>query len=160
MEIALERIANMRDGVLDLSNLGLTELPPLPPTLVELDCRGNQLTELPQLVSEDPSTLKYLYCEGNQLTSLPQLPSTLRHLNCHSNQLTSLPQLPSTLSELHCSYNQLTSLPQLPSTLNYLDYGYNPIQYPPADVMEGSFADIRDWMSENPLTFVKSANKV
>jgi Leucine-rich repeat (LRR) protein len=97
MEIALERIANMRDGVLDLSNLGLTELPPLPPTLVELDCRGNQLTELPQLVSEDPSTLEYLNCRDNQLTELPQLPSTLVGLGCDNNQLTELPQLPSTL---------------------------------------------------------------
>jgi hypothetical protein len=38
--------------------------------------------------------------------------------------------------------------------------GYNPIQYPPADVLKESIVYIRDWMNENPLTFVKSANKV
>jgi Leucine Rich repeats (2 copies) len=140
MEIALERIANMRDGVLDLSHLGLTELP--------------------QLVSEDPSTLRYLNCSGNQLTSLPQLPSTLVKLYCMDNQLTSLPQLPSKLVDLCCGGNQLTSLPQLPSTLVRVWCMYNPFQYPPADVVKKPIAYIRDWMSENPLTFVKSANKV
>jgi hypothetical protein len=87
---------------------------------VHLYCYNNQLTELPQLVSEDPSTLERLYCYGNQLTELPQLPSALRVLACSDN----------------------------------------PIQYPPADVMKESIPYIRDWMSENPLTFVKSANKV
>jgi Leucine-rich repeat (LRR) protein len=141
MEIALERIANMRDGVLNLSNLGLTELP--------------------QLVSEGKlSKLVELYCEGNQLTSLPQLPSTLVKLYCYGNQLTELPQLPSTLECLDCYGNQLTELPQLPSTLVKLYCGGNQLQYPPANVSKKSIAYIREWMSENPLTFVKSANKV
>ena len=102
MDIALERIANMRDGRLVLSNLGLTELPP-------------------RFFEE-------------------KLPSTLTHLNCIGNQLTELPQLPSTLIGLYCENN--------------------PIQYPPADVMKEPINYIREWMSENPLTFVKSANKV
>jgi Leucine-rich repeat (LRR) protein len=140
MEIALERIANMRNGELNLSNLGLTELPQLPPKLKYLYCYGNQLTELPQLVSEDPSTL---VC-----------------LDCRSNQLTELPQLPPTLMILYCSINQLTELPQLPSTLVYLNCNDNPIQYPPANVLKEPFTYIREWMNENPRTFVKSANKV
>jgi Leucine-rich repeat (LRR) protein len=99
------------------------------------------LTELPPLVSEgNQSTLVTLYCGGNQLTELPQLPSTLVNLYCEGNQLTSLPQLPYTLRSLRC--------------------GNNPIQYPPVDVMKKSIPYIREWMSENPLTFVKSANKV
>ena len=160
MEIALERIANMRDGRLDLSYLNLTKLPPLPPTLLVLNCGYNQLIELPQLVSEDPSTLVALYCGGNQLTELPQLPSTLVNLDCTDNQITELPQLPSTLNYLGCDGNQLTKLPQLPLALAVLECSDSPLQYPPADVMKGSIADIREWMSENPLIFVKSANKI
>jgi Leucine-rich repeat (LRR) protein len=164
MEIALERIANMRDNILNLHGLGLTELPQLvsedPPTLKYLNCECNRLTELPQL----PSTLVGLYCRGNQLTKLPQLvsecPSTLVDLYCADNQLTELPQLPSTLVRLDCDGNQITELPQLPSTLMWMNRGNNPIQYPPADVLEGSIVYIREWMSENPPTFVKSANKV
>ena len=61
MDIALERIANMHNGVLNLSHL--------------------RLTELPQLGSEGtPSTLEYLDCGSNQLTELPRLPSTLVRL--------------------------------------------------------------------------------
>jgi Leucine-rich repeat (LRR) protein len=161
MEIALERIANMHDGELDLSNLGLTELPQLvsegtPSTLVSLGCSGNQLTELPQL----PPTLKYLYCERNQLTELPQLPSTLVTLCCGHNQLTELPQLPPTLVHLYCMGSQLTELPQLPPTLKQLGCVDNQLQYPPADILGGSISYIRKWMSENPLIFVKSADKV
>jgi Leucine-rich repeat (LRR) protein len=167
MEIALERIANMRNGELDLSNLGLTELPPLvfedPSTLRHLYCYDNQLTSLPQL----PSTLVSLYCMGNQLTHLPPLPPTLVELSCRDNQITKLPQLgsegtPSTLRSLNCSNNQLTELPQLPSTLKYLNCEDNPLQYPPVDVLKESIAYIREWMSENPKhsTYIKSANKV
>jgi len=36
----------------------------------------------------------------------------------------------------------------------------NPIVYPPPEVLEESTKYIREWMNENPLTFVKSANKV
>ena len=76
MEIALERIANWKQGtILDLSNLGLTSLQNF--TL--------------------PSTLTYLYCHNNQLTSLPTLPTTLIELLCYNNQLTNLPTLPSSL---------------------------------------------------------------
>jgi hypothetical protein len=41
-----------------------------------------------------------------------------------------------------------------------LEYDVNLIQYPPADVLKESIAYIREWMSENLITFVKSANKV
>jgi Leucine-rich repeat (LRR) protein len=87
----------------------------------------------------------YLYCGNNQLTELPQLVSEGK---------------PSTLVHLYCGNNQLTKLPQLPPALVSLGYEINPIQYPPADVSDRSIAYIRKWMSENPLIFVKSANKV
>jgi Leucine-rich repeat (LRR) protein len=136
MEIALERIANMRDDIVNLKHLGLTELPPLPSTLVELCCSNNRLTELPPL----PPALEVLNCYGNQLTSLPPLPPTLRRLICNINELTSLPPLPPTLRELY--------------------YSYNPIIYPPPDVIDKPLQYIRKWMDENPPTYTKSANKV
>jgi Leucine-rich repeat (LRR) protein len=137
MEIALERIAKLGDRtVFSLSRMGLTELPPLPPTLIEFYCYKNAITSLPPL----PPTLEVLDCDGNQLTELPPLPSTLVHLYCSDNAITELPPLPSTLVHLYCRNN--------------------PIQYPPADVLNKSTAYIREWMNENPLTFVKSANKV
>ena len=126
MEIALERIANWKEGtILDLSNLGLTSLPTLPSTLTKLYCHNNQLTSLPTL----PSTLTHLHCSFNQLTSLPTLPTTLIKLYCYNNQLTSLPTLVSTLIELLCYNNQLTSLPTLPTTLIELHCNNNPFSF-------------------------------
>jgi len=40
-----------------------------------------------------------------------------------------------------------------------LQHENNPIQYPPSEVMKESLNEIREWMSENPLNFVKSAAK-
>jgi hypothetical protein len=122
MEIALERIRNCVNGILNLYYLKLTELPPLPEGIVELNCSNNQLTSLPPL----PSTLKKLICSSNQLTSLPELPS-LHLLYCYANQLTSLPPLPSSLRDLYCSTNRLTSLPLLPSTIQYIKCCRNPL---------------------------------
>lgn len=120
MEIALERIRNCVDGEVDLSQLGLTELPPLPEGIVHLTCSFNKLTSLPEL----PQSLRSLYCGYNQLTSLPPLPS-LDYLHCQLNQLTSLPTLPPFLLTLLCHTNRLTSLPLLPSTLDILRCGNN-----------------------------------
>ena len=86
MQEALRRIAAIQNDELDLSNLGLTELPLLPDRLQVLYCGYNQLTELPPL----PNTLQELYCNGNQLTEIPTLPDTLVRLYCYGNQLTEL----------------------------------------------------------------------
>ena len=122
MEIAVQRIQQCVNGILDLSNLKLTELPSLPEGITLLKCSFNQLTFLPPL----PSTLKTLICSSNRLTSLPELPS-LHVLYCYANQLTSLPPLPSSLRELHCFTNRLTILPPLPSTIQYLQCCRNPL---------------------------------
>jgi hypothetical protein len=78
---ALERIDNIRHGFLDLDNLGLTVLPPIPNTVRILYCNDNQLTQLPEL----PGGLVHLYCNRNQLTRLPELPNSLQRLVCFNN---------------------------------------------------------------------------
>ena len=121
MEIALQRIQEYTNGILDLSCLQLTELPPLPDGLFGLCCYHNQLTSLPPL----PDGLVQLDCSHNQLTSLPELPSFLETLSCDSNQLTSLPELPLPLIYLSCMFNRLTTLPSLPSPLNMMSVDCN-----------------------------------
>jgi len=115
MKTARRRVAAWTSGILDLSNLNLTELPPLPAALRKLNCGWNKLTSLPEL----PATLIELCCTINKLTSLPDLPATLTRLSCGNNELTSLPFLPATLTYLDCNNNKLTSLPDLPATLRY-----------------------------------------
>jgi Leucine-rich repeat (LRR) protein len=108
-------------------------------TLIELQCSGNQLTELPDLrtcvslkklycsynqLTTLPDlrqcvSLEYLYCYGNLLTELPDLSKcvSLQYLNCGNNQLTELPDLRPcvSLKDLDCSHNQLTEEPKVPS---------------------------------------------
>ena len=84
MEEVLQRIARMKDGNLDLSSMGLTELPHLPDGLKVLYCYGNQLTELPHL----PDELETLWCYNNQLTELPHLPDGLYRFYCSNNPIT------------------------------------------------------------------------
>lgn len=121
MDIALLRIQHCVNGRLDLTNLGLSELPPLPDGLTELRCCHNQLTFLPEL----PSSLQTLYCSCNQLTSIPSLPSSLETFTCLINQLTTLPPLPTSLSMMMCDCNRITALPELPLYLTYLSCSCN-----------------------------------
>ena len=118
------RIKRMSNGTLNLSGLGLPEIPiPLPETLIELNCSNNQLTALPPL----PPTLEVLIVRNNHLTSLNGLHENIIHIEADYNRLTSLPELPSQLNHLGCDYNNLTSLPPLPQSLRWLSCMVNPI---------------------------------
>jgi len=65
---------------LDLSNMGLTELPDLSKFqyIYHFNCSNNKLTSLHNL----PPSITYLYCNNNQLTSLPELPETITNFQC------------------------------------------------------------------------------
>ena len=63
MEIAQQRINEWTSGPLDLSRLGLTELPDLPSGLQTLNCSQNQLTQLDNL----PSGLQKLWCDKMEI---------------------------------------------------------------------------------------------
>jgi hypothetical protein len=127
MELALQRIQRCVDKRLDLSNLHLTELPPLPDDLIMLRCNSNELTSLPEL----PPTLRVLHCHQNQLSSLPELPPFLESLSCSHNYIDSLPSLPSSLKQLVCMRNDLTALPELPNALEELCVDNNDITWLP-----------------------------
>ncbi|NEU94253.1 E3 ubiquitin--protein ligase [Bradyrhizobium sp. UFLA 03-164] len=111
---------------LDLSWLSLTTLPSaLPPRLLELRARHNELRSLPAMLTPG---LQRLLISHNRLTSLPDgLPATLSELEVADNRLTSLPvNLPVGLEILNANDNQLTSLPDaLPSGLTSLALGGN-----------------------------------
>ena len=93
-------------GTLNLSYMGLTALPPLPPDLTDLRCVGNALTALPPL----PQNLRILVAADNRLTELPSLPPMLTYLDVTNNRLASLPlPLPAGLEQLYCSRNHLTN---------------------------------------------------
>jgi len=126
MDIAKEIIRNWTSDALDLSNLGLTELPTLPEGLRILYCSNNRLDKLPDTL---PNSIRLINCSYNQLTTLPEtLPASLVYLSCSYNRLTHLPDtLPKGLLELYCNNNQITKMPELPPDLLELVCAYNPM---------------------------------
>ena len=122
MDIALQRIQRYdpkKDTILDLSQLGLTQLPKLPDLVFNLDCSHNELTDLGSL----PSTLKDLNCMYNKLSQIKNLPHYLDILDCSNNELTKL-ELPFGLKRLYCYHNKLEHL-ELPMFVEGVNCHYN-----------------------------------
>jgi hypothetical protein len=95
--------------MLNLSNLGLHTLPPIPQDLCRFfDCSNNNLTTLPELPN-----CEHMVCNNNKLVSLPEMPKC-HFLNCSNNQLSALPNMPF-MSSLKCNNNKLTALSDMPS---------------------------------------------
>lgn len=134
--------------ILDLTFLGLTCLPELPPFITVLNVDANSLNELPAL----PKSLTVLSVKKNKLTALPRLPphlvaldasancltrvlgwpDSITCINISKNQLATLPALPGRLQSLCASQNQLTALPALPDSLSALLVDDNLLTHLPA----------------------------
>ncbi|MGF1519862.1 MAG: COR domain-containing protein [Nodosilinea sp.] len=104
---------------LDLSGLGLTELPEAIASLTQLqsfNLSRNQLTELPEMIAS-LTQLQELNLSSNQLTELPEAIASLTQLqtlDLAENQLTELPESIGSLDELReliLYENQLKRLP-------------------------------------------------
>jgi hypothetical protein len=121
-ELAVEIIEIARDTnavILDLSNLGITELPD---EIASLDSvrflllGGNKFSSFPIIVTE-MTAVETLDLSHNELTSLPPeigTMTTLQNLHLSANSLTSLPPEIGNLVHLvslSVDFNQLTSLP-------------------------------------------------
>lgn len=149
-EIALERIAEADargELVLNLANMGLSEIPPEIGNLTNLQTLyswGNDLTGLPSEIG-NLSNLRWLYLSNNNLTSVaPEIGSltNLEVLFLDKNSLTGLPPEISNLTNLEYLYlsdNNLTSLPPeigYLSNLQWLELEGNPLVSPPDKVID------------------------
>jgi Leucine-rich repeat (LRR) protein len=172
-EIALQRIEEARvSGAteLDLSELGLTELPPEIGSLHKLeslDLFGNQLSSIPPEIG-NLHNLTWLMLSANSLESLPKEIGQLTNLTLlylHENKLSSIPPEIANLQNL-CSLtlsdNQLVELPVELGQLKLLEnsegcknrIGYywvlsvdnNPLISPPPEVVEQGTAAILDYL--------------
>jgi internalin A len=147
-EIALQRIEEAVDWGelwLDLSSIGLTELPPEIGQLANLQTlalHDNRLTNLPPEIGQ-LTNLQGLNLESNRLTSLPSEIGRLTNLErliLADNQLTILPseigEL-SNLQELDLFDNRLANLPyEIEHLINLylLNLGENQLHYLPSEI--------------------------
>lgn len=144
-DIALERILEAEASgatELDLSELGLTDLPPQVWSLTNLENLNLFGNELETLSSEIGNliNLERLTLSGNELSSLPSEIGTLNsliELSLSNNELNNLPTEIGTLNNLiwlSLNGNKLERLPSEISNLSnlcYLSLGVNPIQHLP-----------------------------
>lgn len=125
--ISLEGLSNLQE--LSIIECSLTTVPPLPESLLDLNCGGNR--NLESLPNKLPSNLKVLFCHINPILSfIPEtMPSTLTSFTCYSSKLTHLPILPETCKLISCDHNQITKLYNLPHELEELYCFNNNIDY-------------------------------
>ena len=96
------------DGDLDLSDMGLDELPNMSTVKVKgrFDCSHNNLVSL----IGAPRTAKHFDCSYNKLKNLVGAPSVTQVFDCSHNNLKSLNHSPDFVDIFNCSGNQLLSL--------------------------------------------------
>jgi hypothetical protein len=78
--LVLEKAVSEDAKVLNLSNFNLTDMPPLPTNICELNLSGNYFTTLKGMPTKMPNLTK-LDLANNRLTSLKFLPSEMEKLN-------------------------------------------------------------------------------
>jgi Leucine-rich repeat (LRR) protein len=128
MTTAQQRIDKwLRDGNpkkwLNLSNLQLTELPPLAPTVRRLNCGNNKLTHLTNI----PPSLQYLKCDRNYLVQFPSgLPTSLVFVHCADNTtLVNIDELPDSVTYINMfACEGVQHILKLPSDLRILWFGF------------------------------------
>ena len=126
---------------LDLSRRNLTEIPPIPDDITQLDLGGNQIRELVEGVF--PPGLQELTLYNNQITELRDgvFPEGLQNLDLRLNNIVELKPgvFPARLQYLFLSNNKIRELLEglFPTGLQklYLDLGYNKIR----ELREGVF---------------------
>jgi Leucine-rich repeat (LRR) protein len=154
------------DGVLDLSNKNLIEIPKEVFDLVDittLNLFGNQITSLPSAIGKLVN-LKELDVSFNQITSLPSAIGKLVNLELlyvSRNRLTSLPSEIGklvNLEKLYVSLNQITSLPSDIGklvNLKELFFSFNQLTFLPSAIVKLVNLKVLD-VSENQLTSLPS----
>ncbi|MDZ8240909.1 MAG: COR domain-containing protein [Nostoc sp. ChiQUE01a] len=158
-----------REGAieLDLSRMGLTEVPEAIASLTHLQklyLSNNQLTILPEAIAS-LTHLQELHLDSNQLTILPEAIASLtqlQELSFSGNQLTILPEAIASLTQLQVldlSNNQLTILPEAIASLTHLEVLY--LSYNQLTILPEAIASLTQLrgldLSYNQLTILPEA---
>lgn len=112
--------------ILDISHNKIKKINKLPPSLIELNCKENNLESLPSC-SECPN-LKRIECSNNNIRNIPVY-SNITDLLCNNNKIESLIGLKK-LEKLSCMNNKICLINEC-GNLKYLDCSNNDIKYLP-----------------------------
>ena len=141
---------------IELKNCELTNCPPLPESLLVLRLDSNfGILELPPL----PPRLQKLFCRGTSLRHLPELPDTLQVLGASRCDLQdtpdrpAIPNFPDSLYYIDIKHNQVQRIPPLPRYLHTGVFSHNQISDADfTDVIDEGYERLRFWFDHNQFT--------
>ena len=149
---------------LNLSNLGLTAIPPEITQLTNLQWLGlshNQLTTIPSILTELPS-LRTLWLNSNRLTTIPSeitKLTKLKSLDLYNNQLTIIPPEIAQLTKLRSlalGNNQIAAIPPEIAQLTKLQtfwFNNNNLTFIPPEIAQLTELQLLN-VGSNQLTFI------
>lgn len=112
----LTTLINLRD--LHCARLDINLLPQEMPSLVKLDCSGNDIL---QSIPRGMTKLKELNIRLTNVREIPGDLESLERISCDSTLIEDLTPLPSTLKTLYCSHNDIEVIPDHLTSLMFLD---------------------------------------
>lgn len=129
LEYRFNECTESNNKLLDLSHLGLTDLPNIPPQIKYLFINNNLFNK--NLNLSHLKNLKILDCSNNSLTSLPTLPEFLEEILCRNNSIDNIDVITKyNIKRLDCSYNKINKIPIIDS-LEILYCSHNNIVHIP-----------------------------
>lgn len=105
--------------ILEISNNNINSIEALPPSLLELTCRFNKLSKLPDC----PNIIR-IDCSNNEISEIPNY-SSLKSLVCANNKISQI-NTSQNMEKLICSGNTINYIGNLPK-IKYLDCSDNKI---------------------------------
>ncbi|HAW0896849.1 TPA: leucine-rich repeat domain-containing protein [Escherichia coli] len=126
VDIALDRMllcCKDRQKTLDLSNLQLSSLPPLPEWIEKLSVSNNKLTKI-----QVPVLCKKLSASFNKLTVFPEVPDNIIQISVTNNKISYIDSFPSKAEIILIGHNYLSEIPAIPDATMVFDCSYNNIK--------------------------------
>jgi len=113
------------EGNLDLSDTGISELPPgLYRVEGQLILNNNQITTIENI----PDSVTELHLNNNQITTIENIPDSVTRLYLSKNQITTIENIPNSVIELWLKNNQITKKENIPDSVTYINIDSNPIE--------------------------------
>ena len=121
--VRMFKCVKLHSNELNLSNLFLGSVPPLPEWIEILSLIHNELDSI-----QVPESCKELEVDFNNLTEFPQVPDGITLISVNNNLISHIDSFPPKIEKIFISHNKLSEIPAIPDTTAVFDCGYNKIQ--------------------------------
>ncbi|EFL3764249.1 DUF5503 domain-containing protein [Escherichia coli] len=121
--VRMFKCVELHSNELNLSNLFLGSVPPLPEWIEMLRLNDNQLVSI-----QVPESCKELELEFNILTEFPKVPNGITLISVNNNQISRIDSFPPKSKNIFISNNKLSEIPAIPDTAEVFECSGNNIK--------------------------------